>query len=328
MKNIDKPISTFVDRHIQEPALEHVDVIMLTLDAENFLEVCLYSAYKEIPIRKLIVCDGGSKDQTIEILKNFPRVELFIRPDIKTTGKCCEFLFSKTETDWYVFLDSDLVLSPGWYDEMCKSKDKFDVIENSRRTLAYHNYKEDLEKLNINSRAGDLCHLIKKSALENYRCDDDYMWRHTDEYVRQVIEKNGFKYGKSDSTHHTHHEIPGIRYSSDPEKNFSQIIFKETELIILDQKKFERWQLNHAKAVVKYLDPKNRLLTNIEYSLLIKNLDRKWIKQTNPEWLERYDMIHSLKFRFQFYGKIKLRPVYRLLRCAKIKRKILSILNK
>ena len=69
MKNIDKPISAFVDRHIQESALEPVDVIMLTLDAENFLEECLYSAYKEIPIRKLIVCDWDSKDNTKEILE-------------------------------------------------------------------------------------------------------------------------------------------------------------------------------------------------------------------------------------------------------------------
>ena len=64
-----------------EKEMESVDVILPTLDAGNFLESCLYTVFKEIPVNNLIVCDGGSKDNTIEILKNFPRV------GIKNWGK-------------------------------------------------------------------------------------------------------------------------------------------------------------------------------------------------------------------------------------------------
>src|SRR5579872_6294788 len=103
---------------------------MATLDAEHFLEKCLYTVYKEIPVRKLFVCDGGSDDETIEILKKFPRVELHIRPDIKTGGKIVEFLLSLVETNWCAFVDSDLELFPGWYDEMIKHKNEFDILEN------------------------------------------------------------------------------------------------------------------------------------------------------------------------------------------------------
>ncbi len=71
MKYIDKPSGIFVDKKIEEPNSEPIDVVMATLDSEVFLEKSLYSVYKEIPVRKLFVCDGGSKDSTVEILKNF-----------------------------------------------------------------------------------------------------------------------------------------------------------------------------------------------------------------------------------------------------------------
>ena len=68
---IDRSSGSLIDRMMVEPELEQVDVIMETLDAVNLLEKGLYSVYREIPVRKLIVCDGGSKDGTIEILKKF-----------------------------------------------------------------------------------------------------------------------------------------------------------------------------------------------------------------------------------------------------------------
>ena len=267
----------------------------------NFLKKCLYSAYKEIPIRKLIVCDGDSKDNTKEILIKFPRVELFVRPDIRTTGKAIQFLFSKTETDWYVLLDADIVLAPKWYDEMCKGKTKFDVIENSKRTLAFHYYTDDPEKLKNDNRPYDECHLIKKSALEKFSCDDDYMWRHVDEFIRFTVEKNGFKYGKLDSTSHVHHETPRIPYKSDNEKNYSKIIFNEPQIIILDKKKFEAIQEKNAKSIVKYLDPDFYLIKNMDYARLVGRLERKWVEKTNPKWLEKYDKVNSLSFRINFY---------------------------
>ncbi len=113
MRLIERNLGSFLDRMKNEPNLEPIDVIMPTLDAEVFLEKCLYSVYKEIPVRKLFVCDGGSKDQTIEILKKFPRVESFVKSDIRTTGKVMEFLMSLVETNWFVQIDSDIVLTYG-----------------------------------------------------------------------------------------------------------------------------------------------------------------------------------------------------------------------
>ena len=82
MNHIDEPLGCFVDRAKEDSKLESIDVVMLTLDAENFLEKSLYTVFREIPVNRLIVCDGGSKDKTLEILKTLKREEMWVRePD-------------------------------------------------------------------------------------------------------------------------------------------------------------------------------------------------------------------------------------------------------
>ncbi len=296
LKHIDLPVGRFIDRMKEEPNLEPVEVIMLTLDAENFLEKCLYTVYREIPVRKLIVCDGGSKDSTHEIFKKFPRVNLLVKPEIRTTGKAMEYLMSLIETDWFVLIDADIELSHGWYDEMCNHKEEFDVLENSKRVLAYHLYREDKIKLQSDIRALDLCHLIKKPAVENFHCDDDYMWRFTDFLLRQVVENSGFKYGKISSTKHIHNETERIVYESDNEKNFEKIVWKEPERIVLDKKKADLNIVKHAKAVVKYLDPNFPLVRNDKgIDSLVRTLERDWVEKNGPSWIKRYDKAKHVK---------------------------------
>lgn len=295
MNHIDEPLGCFLDRAKEDSRLESIDVIMLTLDAENFLEKSLYTAFREIPVNRLIICDGGSKDKTLEILKKFPRVELHVKPDLKTTGKALEYLISLTQTEWFVLVDSDIELGKGWYDEMKKYQSKYDVIENSKALLGYHFYREDTEKLEENSRAQDQCHLIKKEAMKNYHCDDDFMWRFTDYLIRHVSENAGYKYGKASSTYHIHHETERIPYSSDSEKNFSKIVFNEPKVIITDKEKARLYDIKHAKAVVKYLDPNHiTVKKKVSFDDLIKILDRKWIEENGPKWLERYDKGSSM----------------------------------
>lgn len=317
IKYRDRQLGILVDRCEKESEVEPIDVLMLTLDAASFLERCLYSVYREIPVRRLLVCDGGSKDATIEILKKYPRVQLFIRPDVRTTGKAFEFLFSHVETEWFVLIDADIELSPGWYDEMCKYKAEYDFLECSRRILAYHFYREDPGKLNINARAYDFCHLGRKEAIKKYRCDDDFIWRMVDFYLRQQIEKSGYRYGKVPSTCHLHHETERIPYESDEEKRFHKVVFKEPQWIIIDREKWKRSMQKYAKGIVKYLNPEHPLIKkDLGFDKVITMLDRDWIARNGPAWLKRYDEATSLKTR--------LRALLR----ARLPRRIISLLRK
>lgn len=293
MRYIAEPVGSFFDRMKKDDKEEPIDVVMATLDSESFLKICLYSVYREIPVRKLLVCDGGSNDQTIEILKEFPRVEIFEKPEIRTGGKLVEFLFSLVETKWFAFVDSDLELSSGWYDNMVSHKTQFDVLESSRRILAYHLYREDKEKLIDDTRAMDFCHLIKKEATKNYACDDDFMLRHTDILFQQSVEKSGFSYGKIKTTH-IHNETEGIVYKSDSEKNFTEVVWDIPKWKIIDKEKHRIFMEKNAKSVIKYLDPNFRLVKNDKgYEKIIGVLDEKWVKKENSEWLERYSRAKS-----------------------------------
>ena len=71
MTFIDKPHGLFFDRFTSDSSSQGIDVIMMTLDAEAFLEKSLFSIYQEIPVKRLIICDGGSKDSTIKTFIKF-----------------------------------------------------------------------------------------------------------------------------------------------------------------------------------------------------------------------------------------------------------------
>jgi glycosyltransferase involved in cell wall biosynthesis len=273
-----------VDRRVREPDREPVDVLMLTLDAEPYLERCLDSVYKEIPVGKLIVVDGGSKDRTIDILNNYPRIEIHVRPDIRTTGKGCEFLLGSATTPWIVFMDADIELPEGWYDEMVRYRHKYDFF-GCKRIMHYEFYRIDQTSLDMNKRPLGAPWLARLESLKNYHVDDDYMWRATDMLVRQVIEKDGYKFGKVSTTYHYHHTTDKPMYESDERKRGSGLVFQEPKMEILDKANWRKRQGDFRRAVVKYVDPDfiyPRKDTGLYLALL--QLDMKWIRETNMKW--------------------------------------------
>ncbi|MFC1927497.1 glycosyltransferase [Chloroflexota bacterium] len=273
-----------VDRKIEQPEIEPVDILLLTLDADIYLERCLDSVYREVPVDKVIVVDGGSKDKTLEILKKYPRMEVHIRPDIRTTGKCYEFLLGRATTPWVLFMDADIELPEGWYDEMAKHRDKYDFF-GCKRIMHYEFYRVDQTSLDINKRPMGAPWLARLDSLKNYHVDDDYMWRATDMLVRQVVEKDGYTFGKVSSTYHYHHTTDNPMYESDAEKRGSRLVFEEPKMEILDKANWKKRQEDFRKAVVKYLDPDFVYPRNDVglFETLLK-LDMKWVRETNMKW--------------------------------------------
>jgi glycosyltransferase involved in cell wall biosynthesis len=275
----------FVDRYATDK--DGVDVLLQTLDAEAFLERFLFSLYAEVPVARLIVCDGGSKDRTISILEKFPRVELHIRPDIRTTGKGLEFLLSQATAEWVMHMDADLSFPRGWYDEMCKYRDRFDAFD-SARVLAYEFYREDPAVSDPNKRpVVSSPQMARRKALEKYKVDDDYIWRIDDIVSRQAVEKAGFRYGKVSTTFHFHHTTEVLQYESDPSKSYHKIVFEKPKFIVVNPKTMRDTLVRTAKAYVKYVDPNLPYVPNVDDLLAL--LEREWIQNNGPAWLERYD---------------------------------------
>jgi glycosyltransferase involved in cell wall biosynthesis len=103
------------------------DVVLLT---KNSLHPCLKetldSIYREIPVNRLIVADGGSTDGTIELVRGYPgTVVLDCRTGNRATSR--QKAIEAVETPWHVHVDSDVILQNNWFNEIKPQLENSDV---------------------------------------------------------------------------------------------------------------------------------------------------------------------------------------------------------
>jgi len=103
-----------------------VDVVLLTKNSEKVLERCLNSVYENVPVNELIVIDGYSTDKTIDILNHFNKKyhNVRITYDKGTRAVARENGIRQVKTDWFMFIDSDVVVCRNWYERALKYLDK------------------------------------------------------------------------------------------------------------------------------------------------------------------------------------------------------------
>jgi len=99
--------------------MKRVDVVVLTKDSERVLEKCLNSIFKNVPVNRLIVVDGYSTDSTLEIVKKFHEKygNVVLIKDDGTRGSARLKGIREVETEWFLFVDSDVTLCDDWYDK-------------------------------------------------------------------------------------------------------------------------------------------------------------------------------------------------------------------
>lgn len=106
--------------------MESVDVVLLTKNSQKVLEKCLTSVYQNVPINQLIVVDGYSTDKTLDILSRFNQKyhNVKITYDKGTRATAREQGIQQVKTDWFMFIDSDVVVCKNWYQKALKHLDK------------------------------------------------------------------------------------------------------------------------------------------------------------------------------------------------------------
>jgi glycosyltransferase involved in cell wall biosynthesis len=88
------------------------DVVMLTKNSMPYLRESLPAIMSSIPVNRLIIVDGGSKDGTLEYAQSFPSVEVIHDPGTRATAR--QRGIEAVETDWHVHVDSDVILCRDW----------------------------------------------------------------------------------------------------------------------------------------------------------------------------------------------------------------------
>ena len=254
------------DRFKEEARLG-IDCIMLTLNAEPHLQETLDAWYKDAPIRRLLVIDGGSKDDTVRILGGYPRVDIWVYPGM-TTGKAWEILKRKVQTPWFIWIDVGKIPRDGWYDEMTQHMDEGDLLGSLRMNYKAGELVEDPIIRDPVKRLLGGPWLIRTMSLACYHVDDDYVQRNLDIVIRKQLEDAGGRYHLVTSASH-------LCYLPIP---------------VTDEVELKRRHLMNAKGIVKYITPEYAR-TNASYllddhwMLMMNTLSRKWIMETNPDWL-------------------------------------------
>ena len=106
--------------------MDSVDVVLLTKNSERVLEKCLASVYENVPVNQLIVVDGYSTDGTLKILDRFNNKyhNVKVTLDKGTRATAREKGIRQVTTDWFMFVDSDVVVCQNWYKKALKHLDK------------------------------------------------------------------------------------------------------------------------------------------------------------------------------------------------------------
>ena len=301
----------FIDRKNSSDK-EAIDVIIPIINTNELFENNLNSIYREIPVNRLIIGNGGSTDDSLKILKKFPRVEIIDQTKNETLGYCIAELISLVETDWFIYLHSDVYIPENWYEEMKKNQNKYDWFESDNRITTLINYDAGIKYTKRPYSGGQMG---KKDIFKRIipKINDDYLYRNEDLIFKELIEQEGFKYGRVLETHY-YHQVMNKKGENEPE-------FEKVDLIWFRDK---QWKidtfLKQVKGIIKYSRPKPYLITevNIPLKILIKynalNIDefKEWVKNVNMVWLKYLDLQGTRRTLFQkIYYKLqeKLHPL-------------------
>jgi GT2 family glycosyltransferase len=109
-----------------------VAIVILNWNGKRYLEQFLPSVLSTTYANcRLIVADNGSADDSIQYLRtNFPQVEILELERNHGFAKGYNEALKRVESDYYLLLNSDVEVSPGWIEPMV------DLLEQSPRNAA------------------------------------------------------------------------------------------------------------------------------------------------------------------------------------------------
>jgi len=167
--------SDFIDRFETEKE-GAVDVIIPVIHANELWQANLQSIYREVPVNRLLVSDGGCIDGSIEIVAKLPRVIIFDHRNYVSLGYCLRMLIEKVETEWFIYLHSDVYLPKDWYNTMKNHKRDYDWFGCPQRITALIEYP-NVDKLYGEVRPYAGSQMGRKEAfVKGIKCiDDDYV---------------------------------------------------------------------------------------------------------------------------------------------------------
>jgi glycosyltransferase involved in cell wall biosynthesis len=191
-----------------------IDVVMLTKNSEQLLNKCLTSIYENVPVKRLIVVDASSTDNTLKIMSEFSEKfgKIKIITENGSRAKARERGIQEVETEWFMFADSDIILSNNWFEKAEKYiKDdvgavwglNIDVIPNVKNKIFLKSLALVAREC-FNLRGGMHDTLIRHELVKGIKIP----WQlhaYEDAYIIDQIKKKGYKVVIGDEIYCLHH---------------------------------------------------------------------------------------------------------------------------
>ena len=198
--------------------MQAIDVVILTKNSEHLLDKCLVSIYENVPVKNLIVVDGFSTDGTLKIVNeiNEEHGNITVLNENGSRAKAREKGLRQVETEWFMFVDSDVILSRDWFRKAEKSIKpdvgavwgvNIDVIPNvkDKRFLKLQSL---IARQCFNLRGGTHDTLIRREAVEGIKIPEQ-LYTYEDAYIINWIKEKGYKAVIGDDIYCLHFKPPG-----------------------------------------------------------------------------------------------------------------------
>jgi glycosyltransferase involved in cell wall biosynthesis len=179
-----------------------IDVVMLTKNSDHLLRECLASIYENVPVKRLIVVDASSTDDTLKIMQEinekYGNVEIVTENGSR--GKAREVGIQRVETEWFLFADSDVILSKDWLRKAEKQVDSdvgaiwglnIDVIPNVKNKFFLKSLGFVAREC-FNLRGGMHDTLIRTELVRDIRIPEQ-LHAYEDLFIVNWIKKRGYR---------------------------------------------------------------------------------------------------------------------------------------
>ena len=275
----------FVDRIHSDPE-KGVDVIIPIMHTNELWLKNLHAIYREIPVNRLIISDDGCVDDSIDIARKFPRLTILNHREYKSLGFSLRKLIENVQTEWFVYLHSDVYLAPGWFDNMCAGRSDYDWFESAQRTTVLVevplNYGEQF-------RPASGSQMGRRASFESVlpRIDDDFLYRNEDIVLARLISDAGYRYGRVNTTF-CHHQL------MDKKSLWTRKVDSISVSISRSPQEEAREYETQLYGLLKYLKPDPDDFNRFQIPYLISKmieLDKLnyadfegWVKTVNPGW--------------------------------------------
>mgnify|MGYP000105985799 CR=1 FL=1 len=189
--------------------MKYIDVVILTKDSMPTIKYTVDSLLSsDIPINKVIFIDGYSRDGTLDYIRSLSKsldIEIILDSGNRATAR--QKGIESVSTDWFMFLDSDIILPSKWFRYAVKYMRSNvgaiwgTAINISERAYYQYMFSKIFYKINLTElfrlrgvqRGYTHDTLINLNAVKGIKIPR-FLDTFEDHYIRLYIERRGFKY--------------------------------------------------------------------------------------------------------------------------------------